>query len=519
MLKRYLKNFVVEKIMESGNQPQRPKAPVAPDLNRVMDALRQRFGSTGDLVLRKILAGNGTIPVLVVYLENMADPKTINESIIAKLQEAPVALLANSKILAHAVLPVSKVVLTGDLVKAVDGILYGKTAIFLSGSDRAIVAETSGWEKRSIQPPETETNIQGPQEGFVEAISVNITQIRRRIRDSQLRFDNLHLGTRTNTALSVAYIEGLADPGIVAEVKKRVQAIRIDGIQSAQSVMEFIKDQRLTPFSTLLKTERPAKVVACLLEGRVAIFVDGTPFVIVAPVTFAMMLQEGDDYYFSFYFGSFLRWLTLFAFTATLVLPSLYTAITTHHWEMMPTPLALSIAGSREGVPFPLLVEVLAMELTFELLREAGVRLPKAVGPAVSIAGALVIGQAAVQAGLISPVVVVLVAFTGIASFAIPSYDATLAFRLLRFPLIILSFAIGILGLVAGLIVIWAHMASLTSFGVPYLAPFTPVQVKDLKDTLFRVPTWAMVTRPQTIPSLDPDRLGKVQSHQEEDER
>lgn len=518
MLKRYLKNFFIDKILETGNQPQQSKVPVSTDLNRVIEALRQHFGSTGDLVLRKILAGEGTVPILVVYLENMADPKTINESIIGKLQGAPVELLSNSKVLAHSVLAVSKVGLTGDLTKAIDGILYGKTAIFLAGSNRAIVAETSGWEKRGIQPPETEVNIQGPQEGFVEAISVNITQIRRRIRDSHLRFDNLHLGTRTHTAVSVAYIDGLADPGIVAEVKKRLQAIKIDGIQSSQAVMEFLKDQRLTLFPTLLKTERPAKVAACLLEGRVAILVDGTPFVILAPITFAMFLQAGDDYYFNFYFGSFLRLLTVFAFITTLVLPSLFVALTTHHWEMLPTPLVLSIAGSRAGVPFPLLVEVFAMEFIFELLREAGARLPNALGQAVSIAGALVIGQAVVQAGLISPLVVILVAFTGIASFAIPSYDATLAFRLLRFPLIIISYLIGLLGLVVGVIVIWAHMASLTSFGVPYLAPFTPVQVKDLKDTLFRAPAWTMVNRPQTVPSLDPDRLGKVQNHQEEDE-
>ncbi|GAB6179978.1 spore germination protein [Desulfotomaculum defluvii] len=518
MLKQFVKNLLINKILETGNQTQQQKIPVATDLNRVMEVLQQRFGSTSDLVLRRILAGEGNVPVLVVYLEHMADQKTLNESIIAKLQEAPVELLANIKVLAHSVLAVSKINISSDLEKAIQAILYGSTAIFLAGSNRVVVAETSGWEKRSIESPETEVNVQGPKEAFVEAISINITQVRRRIRDSQLRFDKFTLGTRTRTAIAVAYIEGLADPGIVAEVKKRVQAIKIDGIQSAQSVMEFIKDQRLTPFPTLLKTERPAKVVACLLEGRVAIFVDGTPFVIVAPVNFAMLLQSGDTYYLNFYFGSFLRLLTIFSFITTLTLPSLYTAITTHHWEMMPTPLALSIAGSREGVPFPLLVEVLAMEFTFELLREAGTRLPKAVGQAVSIAGALVIGQAAVQAGLISPVVIIVVAFTGIASFAIPSFDVTLAFRLLRFPLIIISSMIGLLGLVAGVIVIWAHMVSLTSLGVPYLTPFTPMQVKDLKDSLFRVPAWAMAKRPQSVPSLDPDRLGKVQNHQEEDQ-
>lgn len=506
MFKQVIKQLLppVIKKLDTGQEEQ--KQPVSVDLKEVIQLLEQYFGDSSDLILRKLLIGNGTLPALIVYLENTVDKKIVNKA-IEKLQEAPTELLENVKVMAYSVLPVSNVTIVSDMKKITDGLLIGHTAIFISGSTRAVLAATTGWEKRGIETSQREINVEGPLDAFVESKAVNLTLIRRRIRDSRLRFEDLVIGTRTQDSVAVIHLEGITDPGLVAEVKSRLQRIHIDGLLSVQTVNEFLKDQPLTPFPTLLKTELPNKVVSFLLEGKVIILVDGYPQALVGPITFVNFLQSGDDYYSNFYYGTFLRWIRMFAFLVTLVLPSLWIALTTHHWEMMPTALALSIAGGREGVPFPAFMEVVAMEFTFEVLREAGIRLPRAVGQAVSIVGALVIGQSAVQAGLVSPAIVIVVAFTGITSFAIPIYSASIPFRLLRFPLMLISAQLGLPGLVAGVLMIWGHMISLTSLGIPYMAPFTPLQAKDIKDTLVRVPRWAMATRPQSVPSMDTKRI------------
>lgn len=508
MFKKVLKKLMTPVSKSAGSQKQqRQKQFVSPDLNQVMTLLDRRLGSASDLVFRKLLIGNGTLPSLVVYLDNMVDKKTVNEAIIAKLQEAPTEFLENVKVMAYSVLAVSKVTVTTDFNKLMEGLLNGGTLVFLQGFNQAVLANTMGWEKRSIEPPQTEVNVEGPKESFVESRGVNLTMIRRRLRNENLRFVDVSVGSRSKTTLTLIYFQGITDPGIVAEAQRRLEAIETDSFLALETLHEYLKDQPLTPFPTMMKTERPEKVVAGLMEGQFAILADGYPLAFLAPVTFPQFLQAGDDYYNGFYFGTFSRWIRMFAFFATLVLPSFYIALVTHHWEMMPTSLALSLAGGREGVPFPVLFEVFAMEFTFEVLREAGIRLPKAVGQAVSIVGALVIGQAAVQAGFVSPGIVIIVAFTGITSFAIPVYTASIPFRILRFPLMLVTSQLGLPGLVAGILMIWGHMASLTSFGVPYMAPLTPLMAKDLKDTVVRVPRWAMLTRPQSIPSMDPKRM------------
>ena len=482
------------------------QVPVSPELDTVQSQVVEIFGNTADLVLRKILLSNGSRPAMVVYLENMVDLKAINESIIAQLQEANHEAMQNAKLLAATALANAEVKITSNLDNVIKGIMNGNTAIFVGGLGQALVAGTIGYPTRSIMPPETEVTIEGPKEAFVEALATNITLVRRRLKDPNLRFENLILGTRSHTKVTVGYFHGITDPGIYAEVKKRLQAIQVDGILAAEMVQEYLTDHPLSIFPTLLKRERPDQVVSCLLEGRVAIFVDGYPWVFTCPITFPQLLQSGDDYYQNFYYGTFLRWIRYLCLIVTLTLPSFWLAMVTHHWEMLPTPLALAVAGGRSEVPFPIFLEIIGMEFTFEILREAGIRLPKAVGQAVSIVGALVIGQAAVQAGLVSPAVVIIVALTGVCSFTIPNNSASVAIRLLRFPLILLTSQIGLLGLMAGLMVIWGYMTHMTSFGVPYLSPFMPFRTNDLKDSMFRIPRWAMATRPQSNPSMDPIR-------------
>jgi spore germination protein KA len=274
---------------------------------------------------------------------------------------------------------------------------------------------------------------------------------------------------------------------------------------------EFIEDNPYSPFPQVVHTERPDRVTASLLEGRVAILTDGTPFALIVPAEFITLMQSPEDYYERYMVATAIRWLRYIGFAMSLLLPSLYIAITTFHQEMIPTRLLISLAAAREGVPFPALVEALMMEFTFEALREAGIRLPRAVGQAVSIVGALVIGQAAVQAGIVSPLMVIVVAITGIASFMNPAFNIALTMRLMRFPLMLLAATLGLFGVMVGILAILIHLAGLRSFGVPYLSSLAPLHTKDLKDVAVRAPWWAMDNRPAETAKLNRRRQSRGQ--------
>ena len=303
------------------------------------------------------------------------------------------------------------------------------------------------------------------------------------------------VGRYTQTEIIIAYIKGLADKTLIEEVTNRLQRIDIDGVLESGYIEEMIEDNPFSPFPQLINTERVDVAAAGLLEGRVVILIDGTPDVLVAPITLYSLLQSAEDYYQRFMISTTIRWMRYFFLVISLLLPSLYVALITYHQEMVPTALLISMARSREEIPFPALVEALIMEIFFEVLREAGIRLPKQVGSAVSMVGALVIGDAAVAAGIISAPIVIVVAITGIASFMIPRYSAGIAIRMLRFPMIFLAGTMGLLGIILGVISIVVHLCSLRSFGISY-HPIAPINGRELKDVLIRAPWWKLNTRP-----------------------
>lgn len=381
--------------------------------------------------------------------------------------------------------------------EGVDAILSGETLILLDRCDQALLLSSKGWDARSVNEPETESVVRGPRDGFTENIRTNTALVRRRIRDPLLKFDSMQIGTKSKTDIDIGYIYGTVKEGLVEEVKKRLESIEIDAILESGYIEELIEDAPLSPFPTVQSTERPDKVASALLEGRVALFVDNTPFVLIVPTYFWQYIQASDDYYSRYWVGTFFRIIRYFAFAISLVLPSVYVMLVSFHQEMIPTALAFTIASGREVIPFPVLLEALTMEVAFELIREAGLRMPKPIGSAVSIVGSLVIGQAAVQAGIVSPFMVIVVALTGIASFAIPSYAASFSIRILRFPLLIASGSLGLLGFAAVFFAIVIHALSLRSFGEPYLAPASPFIPSDQKDIVMRAPWWSMEKRPQ----------------------
>ncbi len=376
--------------------------------------------------------------------------------------------------------------------------LSGGIIILLDGYTKGIWIDAVGWEDRNVSEPQSQTVVRGPMEGFTENLRTNTALIRRRIRDPRLWMETRQIGQVTHTNVAVMYIKGIADEGVIQELRERLDRIDIDGILESGYIEEEIQDVTLTLFPTIYNSERPDSVAASLLEGRIAILIDGTPFVLLIPALFVQFFQSPEDYYQRADISTLLRLLRFFSFFIAMLAPAVYIAVTTFHQEMIPTNLLISLAAQREGVPFPAFVEAMLMEITYEILREAGVRIPKTVGQAVSIVGTLVIGQAAVEAGVVSAAMVIVVSITAISSYVIPENGLSIAVRIVRFALMMLAAAFGLLGILMGLIVLLLHLTSLRSFGVSYMSPFGPYVESDMKDTLFRLPWPRMTTRPQS---------------------
>lgn len=444
---------------------------------------------------------------MVIYIGGLTDLELLDgdilKSLLKKNSEKPkgsmISLIENT----ISSTKLEKIDQLSDCIKAIS---TGNVLLLVDGADKAFSLGLTKFQKRAIEEPDAEKVIRGPREGFIESLEVNTSLLRRIIKSPALKLKKIRIGRYTKTAIILAYIEGIAEPKLIEEMESRLHRIDIDGVLESEYIEEMIEDNPYSPFPQILSTERPDVVSAHLLEGRAAILTDGTPHALIAPVTFFSMLQAPDDYYERYIVGTLVRWMRYVLIIASLLLPSLYVAITTYHQEMIPDTLLLTIASARESVPYPALVEVILMEVMLEALREAGVRLPNQIGAAVSIVGALVIGQSAVQAGLVSAPMVIVVATTAIASFLVPRYVVGYAFRYLRFPFIFLAGTLGILGIMLGVLVMIIHLCSLRSFGEPYLQPLAPLKKRELKDVLWRSPFWMMEKRPQFNKNINVQR-------------
>jgi spore germination protein KA len=504
---------------KSGDPLQTTNAAVVPEggektilkkqLKQNKSDLKRIFGNTSDLRIESIHVGSQE--GLICFLESMTDAKAISQQVRTPLSEGSLHHCSVSNMTEFEAF--RKDLFGGTAHKWVEyehevvwQLLSGCVVIFVENLPRALSIQIDGIENRAINEPTTQTVIRGPKDGFTEAIGTNISLIRRRIKNPSLRFEEYHIGKDSHTTVSVAYMKGIANEGIVQEVRNRLMKIQTSALFDSGSLEDFITDKTWTPFPTIYSTERPDTIAANLTEGKIAIIVDGSPFVLLVPVVITDFFQVSEDYYQAFMMSTFIRWIRYLSFFISLILPSVFISLITFHYELIPTPLLISIIAQREEVPFPAFVELILMELTFEVLREAGARMPRAVGQAVSIVGALVIGQAAVEAGIISSTMVIVVALTAISNFVSPVYSFSNAPRLIRFALVFLSALMGLYGLLLGLVLMVAHLASLRSFGIPYLAPVAPLIIEDQKDVFVRFPMWGMKTRPL---SADPKSLLK----------
>ncbi|HBS60388.1 MAG TPA: spore germination protein, partial [Firmicutes bacterium] len=445
--------------------------------NRLMLERLYNFPANKDLVMREItIPGTPPVAAILFFIDGLIDKDTIN---LAVLQ--PLMLLGNTHRqlydgrpttrLITEYLPSNQVRTAATFGDVLDSLNLGDTALFLDGVSEAVLLETKGQEHRSIDRPQMEQSVRGSQSAFTETLRVNTGLVRAVLRTSDLTTEISNIGVRSNTLCAVMYLHSLINPRLVQEMKRRLDGIKVDHVTSAGALLLQLIDHPMLPFPQVLTTERPDRVAAALLEGRLAVLLDGSPFAIVAPISMFTLFHTGEDFSFSWIAASFLRLLRFIGTFLTLTLPAIYIAISYFHQEAIPTDMILAIAAARERVPFPSILEILMMEFAFELLREAGTRIPSLLGPSIGIVGGIILGQAAVSAGIVSPIGVVIVAVTGLASFAIPDYSYSYAIRLFRFVLELLAFVLGLVGVACGLLALTALLCSVKSLGVPYLSP------------------------------------------------
>lgn len=436
----------------------------------------------------------------VLFFEGMADKETINENIIRPfVQNGSMKKSADLiDVLNSRVILTKNTEKTSDVGRLIESIYNGDAIFLLDGSPEALIVASTGWKTRSIEEPETERVLRGPREGFTESLTMNLSLLKRRLKTPDLKMKMQILGERSRTRACVCYLKGIVNEKILEELNLRLGRIKIDGIMDSGYIQELIRDSPYSPFKTLGSTERPDIVAAKLLEGRIAIIVDGSPAVITVPYLFIEYFQANDDYYINFIYSSIGRILRILGFLLTISVPAIYIALTTYHQEIIPTPLIMNISAAREGVPLPTIVEAVVMLIMFEILRETGLRMPMFMGQALSIVGVLVIGSAAVDARFVSAPMVIVIAFTGITGLLITKLKG--AIIVVRLIFLSLTGFLGLYGYVFGVAGLLIHLFDLRSFGIPYmynLMFLDPAQ--DIKDTAVRAPLWFMKYRPGLI--------------------
>lgn len=463
--------------------------PLRPSLEENKNLLLTIFQDCDDLVIRP-LANNSN--ALIAFFKCMIDQTTVDRDILQPLADFGGPLTVEA---AYRRMHVANLFVVEDWHEIVLRLPYGFVLLFVDGEAKAILAEANGFETRNISAPEREIVVRGPDESFTENVEITLSQIRRRLPVPELKVKQFFIGRTSQTRVLLLYLDGIVNRQVRDEMLHRLQQVDIDLLNDGNKLQQFISDNPYSPFPQMLTTERPDRAVMELNEGKVVLAVNGTPNVLIAPYVLVDGFVTMEDYYHHFTFVTAVRLLRYLNVFVSLLGSSIYIALTTFHVEALPTSLLINLSSAREGVPFPAVIEALLMEIAIETLREAGIRLPRAVGQAISIVGALIIGQAAVDAGLVSQAMVVVVAITGVAGFTVPYYEMSITLRLLRFPIMFLSAALGMFGVLLGTLFILIHIAHIRSFGVPYLTPLAPTIWRQWNDLVWRAPIFKIPYR------------------------
>ena len=475
------------------------KTKITPCLSENIAHMEELFSVCDDIKKKQMNLGkNGNVPCYLTFIEVSVDMGTSALSEVLKYLRT----LEKEEIydvLSQNALGISDATFFSTIEEAADGLLTGETILFVDGFAQAVKIPDDGYPRMSLSEADSEKVIRGSNEGFSDSVKQNAALIRKRVRSPKVKVKQLKTGTRSNTNVYLVYMDDLVYPGLLKEIERRMDGFEIDGVLDSGVIEQLTEEKWYSPFPQFQTTERPDRAAMSILEGRVILLVDNSPVALILPTDYNSFIRTSDDYYNRFEIASFGRMLRYVASFFAMTLPGLYLAVTNFHTQILPTTLLLSFADARRGVPFPAVIEVLIMEISFELLREAGVRLPGAMGNTIGIVGGLIIGQAAVEANLVSPIVVIIISFTALCSFAIPNEEFATAFRVLKFFFIALCAWLGFFGMLAGLLAVLIHLSHLKSFGIPYLMPFVGADLNDYedeRDALYRQPLRKLLWRP-----------------------
>lgn len=490
------------------------QTPVFIEIQKNIEGYKDIFKDCADIKMKEMTLGKGKRRCFLAYIEVNLQSTTFEASAVGKLidllgnipeEELCQRLDANS-------FGISDMTPFASLQEAADAMLTGDPILFIDGYDKALKIADKGYPSLGVKETDSEKVVRGSNEGFSDSIKLNTALIRRRVRSSKLKVRELKAGVRSKTNVDLVFMEDLAYPSLVQEIERRLQVYEIDGVLDSGVLEQLAEEKWYSPFPEFQTTQRPDRAAMAILEGRVVLLSDNSPIALILPTDVNSFLKTTDDYFNRFEAASMARIIRYVAAFLSMTLPGLYLAVTNFHTQILPTSLLLSFWENRIGVPFPEVVEVLLMELSFELLREAGIRLPGAMGNTIGIVGGLIIGQAAVDANLVSPIVVILVAFTALCSFAIPNEEFAFAFRILKFYIVLLSAWLGYFGFLVGILTVLIHLSKLKSFEIPYMMPFVGAELSgyaDEWDSVIRRPMRKLTKRPFCAQKNQRTRLRK----------
>ncbi|MBO0999654.1 spore germination protein [Bacillus sp. SD075] len=479
------------------------------DVHKNEEKLKQLLESSEDILFHDFiipLHDGRTLKALLVIVDGLVDEDAIRNNVLEPLTKVSLEISKGEELKqVKERISIFNIKMQDNLEKAVFQILKGNTLLLLDGYSDGLLLNAPGYEVRAISEPLTDRSVRGAHDGFIESSPTNIALIRRRIPHPSLQFETIKIGEYSQTDITIGYVKGIAEPKLIERVKQRLDKIKVDEINNSGDIEQYIEDHPFSIFPTIGNTERPDKTSALLMEGRIVIIINGDPVSLFVPSLFLENMKSIEDYSTRPYYSSFIRMLRFVSFIISISLPALYISAINFHKVMIPSEMMVSFIQARETVPFPLTMEVIMMILMFEVVREAGVRLPQHIGAALSIVGALILGQVSVSAGLVGAPTIVVVSISYITAFIItPIADVT---ALLRIGLFIASSLFGGYGLILAIIGLLTHMISLTSLGIPYMAPFAPFYFQDWKDSLIRLPLRWNKQRPKSIPNQRTTRI------------
>jgi spore germination protein KA len=477
------------------------------DLNGNIDLIREGLGVQSPMVVKHFYIGmDQPLEAAIIYVNGLANKDIIDRDILNPLmihiQENLNGKASIGDYLCKRYISMSNTLIESDLNIVLQYLKRGKTVVLINGASEVIIADTTGGVQRAMIEPMNETASKGPRDGFVENLETNISLIRRKVKDKNLTFELFNIGRRLQSDVVLAYINDIVDKQVLEELKKRIESIDVDAVLSAGMLEQYIEDYTYTVFPQTFSTERPDRAIANMLEGRIIVIVEGTPMVLTYPAVFLQFFQAVEDYTQRTVISSFVRLLRIMAAVIVITLPSIYLTLIKFNVELIPIKFVTPIVQSRVGIALTPFLEILAMEIVVEFLREGGLRLPTKIAQTLSLVGGIIIGDTAIRSKMVSPTTLLIVGITVITTFLIPNYDMSLSIRILRFPMLVLANIMGIFGIAVGWFLILVHLSSLDSLGVPYFE----FHKSDMKDTFIRAPLWKMNKRPEGIPSQDPIR-------------